>query len=94
MARPTKSGGNRPPFAQRLETVRKRTGLSQKDFATALGLEAETYRRYERDGVEPKIETLAAIRRITGINLNFLIAGEPDLVVNLPDRESQKVKTR
>lgn len=58
-----------------------RTGLSQEDFAVAIGLKAETYRRYERGETEPNIDTLARIRQFTKINLNHLIGGEPDLVI-------------
>lgn len=92
MARPTKSAGDRSPFAQRLETTRLRTGLSMEDFATAVGLKAETYRRYERGETEPNLQTLSKIRRLTKINLNFLVAGEPDLVIETPHRNVTKVK--
>ena len=92
MARPTKSSGNRTPFAQRLETTRTRTGLSMEDFAVAIGLKPETYRRYERGETEPNINTLSKIRQMTGINLNFLVAGEPDLVIGLPSHPTPKAK--
>ena len=63
-----------------------------EDFAVTIGLKPETYRRYERGETEPNINTLSKIRQVTGINLNFLIAGEPDLVVNTPKQASPKVK--
>ena len=81
MARPTKSSHFRSPFAQRLETVRSRTGLDQEEFAARLGLKAERYRRYERGETEPNIEILTKIRQLTKINLNHLVAGEPDLII-------------
>ncbi len=92
MPRPSKSAKDRTPFAQRLETTRLRTGLSMEDFATAVGLKAETYRRYERGETEPNVQTLTKIRQKTGINLNFLIAGEPDLVVETAHRNVGKAK--
>jgi len=90
MPRPTKSAKDRTPFAQRLETTRLRTGLSMEDFASAVGLKAETYRRYERGETEPNVRTLAEIRRLTKINLNFLVAGEPDLLVDTTHRNVGK----
>lgn len=90
MARPTKSSKDRNQFAQRLEVTRLRTGLSQDEFATALGLKAETYRRYERGETEPNIMTLARIRRLTKINLNYLVAGEPDLVIASTSQKAHK----
>jgi transcriptional regulator with XRE-family HTH domain len=92
MARPTKSAKDRTPFAQRLETTRLRTGLSMEDFASAVGLKAERYRRYERGETEPNIQTLTKIRQLTKINLNFLVAGEPDIVVDAPHRNVGKAK--
>jgi transcriptional regulator with XRE-family HTH domain len=45
-------------------------------MAEALGLIDETYRRYERGEAQPTLETLADIRRVTGISLDVLIAGQ------------------
>ena len=42
----------------------------------ALGLLDETYRRYERGEAQPTLETLATIRRLTGVSLDVLIADE------------------
>ena len=75
----------RSPFALRLVETRRafgiRTGrpeLDQKDFAAALGVEGETYRRYERGETEPKLATLARIREVTGTPLDWLICGIED----------------
>lgn len=92
MPRPTKSAKDRSQFAQRLEATRERTGLSQEDFAGELGLKAETYRRYERGETEPNIQTLARIRGKTKINLNYLIAGEPDLLIDQSSSAALKSK--
>lgn len=74
------------PFGERLEDVRitygKATGrpkITMGDFAKILGLEDETYRRYERGETEPNVSTLAKIHEVTGTSLDFLIVGiEPD----------------
>jgi transcriptional regulator with XRE-family HTH domain len=90
---PRKAADDRPqtPFAERLIAVRElyalqtgRPGLDKKDFAALIGKEAQTYRRYEKGETEPNIETLIKIRKLTGVSLNYLIAGEPDVVQEQP----------
>lgn len=61
-------------------------------FAARLGIEAERYRRYERDETEPDIETLAKIRRITGVSLDHLVAGDPDLILSVSHPHTYKSK--
>lgn len=75
----------RQAFATRLQALRQtygiRTGrqlLSKEEFAAMLGLEGETYRRYERAETEPSLRVLTRIREVTGVSLNSLIAGEID----------------
>lgn len=64
-----------------------RPTMDAGEFAEIIGLEAETYRRYERGETEPKISTLRKIKEITGGSLDWLIAGpkeksaRPDLKV-------------
>ncbi len=72
-------------FAARLRALRlslpppeDQKELSQADFAKLLGLEAETYRRYERGETEPPLAVLARLRAVTGASLNSLVAGEID----------------
>jgi transcriptional regulator with XRE-family HTH domain len=70
-------------FSRRLSAVRLafgvatgRKNLSRADFAGLLGLETPAYTRYERGETEPAIKVLAAIRRLTGITLDYLVADE------------------
>ena len=79
LARPPKRSPDRPLFAVRLEAARVLTGLDMGQFAAAIGVEAETYRRYERGETEPNVATMQKIRKATGVSLDFLIAGiRPD----------------
>lgn len=82
MARKTAASTIVAGFASRLRLTRELYGqrvgnplLSQKEFAAAVGIEAETYRRYERGETEPPLATLARIRAVTGVSLDFLVAG-------------------
>ena len=68
-------------FSARLRAVRKAFGhstgnpsLSRATFAREIGVEHETYRRWERGHIRPPLEVLASIRRLTGISLDYLIA--------------------
>jgi transcriptional regulator with XRE-family HTH domain len=79
----------RPPaepkteFARRLRQLRTAYGtLVRSDpkytadaFAKELGIEAETYRTYERGDSQPNLETLAKIRQVTQHSLDTLICG-------------------
>ena len=69
----------RDAFALRLRSFRvaygKRLGrpFSQQDFAAMLGINRACYGSYERADREPTLETLAALRRVTGVSLDELI---------------------
>lgn len=76
MGRPTKSNPARPRWAVRLEAARLLTELEQVDFAREIGVEAETYRTYERGRSQPKFATLERICERTGVSLDWLIRGK------------------
>lgn len=68
-------------FASRLATVRVvygtmtgRPRLTRAAFAADIGVNPDAYRRYERAEIEPGLEVLASIRRVTGASLCRLIA--------------------
>jgi transcriptional regulator with XRE-family HTH domain len=85
-------------FGARLEAARRyhgrRTGrprLQAKSFADELGVTGERYRRWERGEMEPPLFALKAIRRVTGLSLDWLVCdlapGDviiPDLAVATP----------
>lgn len=55
-------------FAERLKEERKKAGLSQKDFAEKLGLNARTYASYERG--ERDISTALLLNICTTLNIS------------------------
>jgi transcriptional regulator with XRE-family HTH domain len=74
----------RSAFGRRLAVVREaygqttgQPGINQQEFASALGIEAERYRKYERGEREPPFEVLARIKTLTGFGPDFLILGSP-----------------
>lgn len=52
-----------------------RPKMDQKEFADILRVGHEAYRRWERGETQPNLETLANIRKITNIPLDWLICG-------------------
>jgi len=87
----------RGPFARRLVALRqvfseqKGIGsvISQAAMARLLKINHEQYRRYERGDTEPSIAVLAAIRRLTGVSLDMLLAGEQPGSTTMIDKEGQ-----
>ncbi len=66
----------RQEFAQRLRLAREQKYTTAADFAKAVGIEAETYRTYERADREPNITNLILIARKLDASLDFLVLGD------------------
>jgi transcriptional regulator with XRE-family HTH domain len=66
-------------FAARLVRAREGTDCaSRAEFSRRLGFTVpETYRRYERGETEQDLAMLTKIQEITGVDLNWLVAGTP-----------------
>ena len=78
-------------FGARLEATRRyhgrrtnRSRLKQNAFAEELGVEANRYRRWERGEIEPPLAALRAIRRLTGLSLDWLICDLPPGAASIP----------
>ena len=68
--------GIRLDFSRRLKAARISAGYrSMKAFAEALGVEDETYRRWERGETEPGLARLRRISKMTSISLDILVSG-------------------
>ena len=50
--------------------------MEQAEFAASIGVEAETYRTYERGRSQPKFGVLERICEKTGVSLDWLIRGK------------------
>jgi transcriptional regulator with XRE-family HTH domain len=91
-------------FAARLKQLRlnygtqiEKPGLSARQFANILGIAAQRYRRYERAEIEPPLEVLALLRRLTGVSLDRLVAGmrpgDADMVAQHGERDETSLVT-
>jgi len=79
-------------FGTRLEALRRyygrRTGrprIKAKAFADEIGVNAWRYRRWERGEMEPPLFVLRAIRRVTGLSLDWLVCDLAPGEVIIPD---------
>ncbi len=61
-------------FAERLKSARVNAGYAHaKDFADALGVEAPTYRYWERGQAAPDLTTLTRICALLNVDPNYLL---------------------
>lgn len=56
-----------------LEAARRNAGMSQKDAAEALGVNAKTLSRWERSQSFPDVQNIKKIENLYGIEYNHLI---------------------
>jgi transcriptional regulator with XRE-family HTH domain len=62
-------------LANRFRSIRRKTGLSQKDFAQSIGLSQTVIAEIERGGREPSRSVLVAIAQKYKISLDWLLLG-------------------
>ena len=92
MTRRMKPAASKPLWAQRLTAIRTLTGLSQGEFAAALGMSQQRYGLYETGKNEPNIDTLLKISNFTGHSVDFILRGpEAGLI---PQGETDLVEPR
>lgn len=60
-------------FAQNLKKQRLKSGLTQKALAHMVGVDKETYYRYERGTCSPRLQTAVWIAAALGVNLSDLL---------------------
>ena len=58
---------------KRLKELRLERGLTQKEFAGKLGLNAVTYLHYEKGQREPPLALLAEIAVFYGVSVDYLL---------------------
>lgn len=72
-------------IAGRLRLLRHRLGFARRsDMAAHLGLPSSTYSAYEGDAGPPKVEWLLELAR-RGVNLNWLLTGEGEMLLTAHD---------
>ena len=64
-------------FAEQLQSLRKKSGVSQVALAEKIGISWRAYQTYERGEREPSLSTLIALADFYGISLDELACHEP-----------------
>ena len=62
-------------FGRRLRASRVAIGFGVGAFAAELGLSSEDYEKIENGNMQPDLDTLICIAKLTDRSLDFLIAG-------------------
>jgi len=68
-------------FGKRLLDARKNKGFSQEELAKKIGTKAPVIGRYEREEMNPSIETAAKLALLLEVSLDFLV-GNSDIDVD------------
>ena len=68
-----KRGGIIMRFCERLKSIRKECGMTQKDVYERLGISPNGYASYEQGRTEPNLETLIQLCRIFEISADYLL---------------------
>ena len=63
-------------FGTLIAKLRKEKGLSQEEFATAIGCTKQTISNYERNNRKPDYETLEAIADVFNVPMGFFLSEE------------------
>ncbi|MBO5339943.1 MAG: helix-turn-helix transcriptional regulator [Oscillospiraceae bacterium] len=64
-------------FSERLQELKMKRNIMQKDVAEAIGVPLRTYQRYEYGEREPQLSTLIRMADFYGVSLDYL-AGRTD----------------
>lgn len=74
-----KNTGPRPGWSKRLLACRKFKGLTQEEFAKAIGVSQQSYGYYEIGKNQPNVETWIRISDFTGHSIDMLMRGQMPL---------------
>ena len=72
---------------ERIKYLREKSGLTQKDVATKLGLEPAAISKYELDMREPNIEAIKKLANMFNVSIDYLLGRTPDVFVNEADKD-------
>ena len=65
-------------FTSRLIALRKQRGLSQQAMADAIGIHANSWKKYETGQAQPSIDVLKKIAVELHVSTDFLLFDEPE----------------
>ncbi|WP_404455237.1 helix-turn-helix domain-containing protein [Oceanobacillus kapialis] len=65
----------------KLENLREKAGYTQKQMSYKLGYSENTFGKYERENMNPSLETLVKIADIFQVSLDYLLRDEEPTLV-------------
>jgi transcriptional regulator with XRE-family HTH domain len=71
-------------FGSRLKKARRQLGLNPSQMSDIIGVEKNSYYKYEDGSRFPKPEILSALITYLNLNVNFLISGEGEMFLTAP----------
>ena len=81
---------------ERIQSARKRAGLTQKELAQRLGLATGTIQQYELNKRQPRTEQLREIADALGVTLGYLLGYEniqdSELILAVQNQDTQKLE--
>lgn len=79
-------------IGERLKELRNNKKLTQKEVASKINVEAETYSRYERDLLTPKLETIVELAVIFNSSLDYIVSLDKRSNIFIDDLPKDKQK--
>lgn len=73
----------------RIRAVRRKAGLTQEDFARALGYSKRSLISWETGSADPPIAILPSLRRHYSIDLEWLVMGDGTIEDPIPSRRTR-----
>lgn len=75
------SEGGKTMIGERLKSIREKTGMNKKDFATYLGLKYTTYNNYETEAREPASDFLILISEKFDVSIDYIFGLKKEGIV-------------
>ena len=60
-------------ITERLKSLRKQRGVTQKTIATGVGVTTNSLQRFESGLVKPKLDTVVALADFFNVSLDYLV---------------------
>ena len=74
-------------IGERIKNARKASGLTQAALAEKVRLKRNTIANYETGNIEPSERSVADICAVLGINKQWLLTGEGEMLIQISDDE-------
>ncbi len=84
--RPSNLGGEQMKISDRIQSLRKSKGMSQEEFADAVGVSRQAVSKWESEQATPDIDKVIIMSDLFGVTTDYLLKGiEP---VNKEDHKT------